>query len=257
MSGVKEAVPYLPKDSAVYFSFAAHFNWLPDWYRLYSVLEGVDSRDCDDSTQYMLPNNRRRFTMVNCSDASTEQVADFAQHLQQALDSVEHRFDDEIQVSTATFTLISKNGKYKSSDTQLLGRTHLRYEVAVRFDSQRPHTSQMDAVSSTGHELYHMAWAALSSHDPAITLDLTEEARASIFSSCVEHDVFGTIREQAFDARVQFDPKRAVNHAVVYDSANGGVRATRMLRKIAGSDQTLSSSTELSQFEDLCRSMIE
>ncbi len=258
MSQIRQAAPHLDVESASYFAFSTELDWLPNWHRLYSVLSGHEPAHCNEPNEYVLPNAERRVAIVNCSDATTQQVAGFAQHMQQTLDRVENRFGSRIHVSRASFALFPLGTSLWSSNSQFLRRSRMHFKIVARYNSGKSLDSEIVVVRSTAHELYHMAMIALPHPRHASQNQrLPEEVRASIFESCIEQDVYGTVRAETYDPGEQSDPDVVVEQRVLHESVAGNLRATQMLYEIAGNDQALSSPAELARFDRLCRSLVE
>lgn len=249
---IKAAYPYLSDERASYL--AVRLPWLSSWYRLYSILPGANEANCKHIDKYELDLANRLFSVRNCSEATGDEVASFGSTLNRALDKIEERLDHGIRVTHASYTLVPPKQAHFERDTQIMHADNLAFNIAVRHDSTEPVDSEIHAVRSTAHELYHLALAAMGlthgGREPA------EEARASLFASCVELDVYGELSFEALDPSMQTDPAAFKGQYSAFNSTAGNLEASKLLRGIAGSDLQISSPSELKQFAELCNGLV-
>lgn len=249
---IKAAYPYLSQEQASYL--AIRLPWVSSWYRLYSILPGAKESNCKHVGRYRVHDVNRTFDVRDCSEAIGQEIANFRSHLNMALDSVEQRFGHEIRVTHASYTLVRPNQAHLERDTQIMHVDNLSLKIAVRHDSIKPVESEIHAVRSTAHELYHMGLAAMGlTHE---SRGPTEETRASLFASCVEMDVYGELSFETLDRSMQSDPTPFKGQDSAFDSTAGNLEASQLLREIAGSDLRISSPSELKQFAESCKGLV-
>lgn len=248
---IKDAYPYLSEQRASYFSI--RLPWFSSWYRLYSVLPGSTDSNCKHVARYHLDAANRSLIIRNCSKATEKEAVDFGRKLDMALDKIEQRFDHRIRITHASYTLVLPHQKYLERDTQVMRSDNLSFSIAVRDSSTQRAESEINAVRSTAHELYHMGMAATGltgvGNEPA------EEVRASLFASCVEMDVYGKLSADTLDTTMQTDPTPFKGQGSAFDSTTGNLDASRTLLGIAGSDLKISSPSEIGQFARLCNGL--
>lgn len=248
-----------PAGHAHELRYAQFDSFLPDWFQFYSLLGGTHDAAtvCAARRTYRFPRENRRMTIVNCSDASDAEVTRLANNLQSGLNAVEDRFGHDIHVSKAVFELFNLGVRHESRQTALVRPKHLTFRIAVVYDASAPDHSARDIVRVTAHELFHIA-RHVTRRDKTSTLSssLSEETRASLFESCIDQDVYGSIEKSAFDKDMQFDPNWVKNVPSVYVSAAGGMHAYEILSDAVGKDHRLSSAAEWSRFNRLCRKVV-
>lgn len=250
---IRNARPYLSIDHA---SYAGKWNLIfPRWYTLYSILPGSRKTRCQRLV--WLSSGRRKLKVANCSDANDQQIREFAGRIGRAFDGVEARYSHHIHVTNAVFYLVPPRSDYSMRSAQYLQPMGLEFKIAVRYSGSDPHASEVEAVRSTAHELYHMAERALAPrHSAHMEGDIPEEAKAALFESCLEQDTFGSVHEDAFDPGKQTDPRYLGDFSGPSKSASGNLQAVNTLARITGEDHRLSSPSEEGQFYRLCSDLI-
>lgn len=250
---IRNARPYLSIEHA---SYAGKWNTVfPRWYTLYSILPGNNETRCQRPIRFS--SGHRQLKVANCSNANDQQVREFSDRIERAFDRVEARYSRRVHVTHAVFYLVPPRSDYSMHSAQYLSPMDMKFEIAVRYSGGNPRASEIEAVRSTAHELYHMAERALAPrHSVSAGGDIPEEAKAGLFESCLEQDTFGSVHEDAFDPGKQTDPRYLGDFAGPSKSASGNLQAVHVLAQITGEDHRLSSSSEEVQFYRLCSSLI-
>lgn len=250
---IRTARPYLSTEHA---SYAGKWNTLfPRWYTLYSILPGNSKPWCQRPVRFS--SGQRQLEIVNCSDADDHEIREFSDRIGRTFDGIEARFSHRVHVTNAVFYLVPPRSEYSMRSVQYLHPLDLEFKVAVRYSGSDSRAFGIEAVRSTAHEFYHMAERALAPHHSVHAAgEIPEEAKAALFESCLEQDIFGSVHEDALDPEKQVDPGYLRGFSGPSMSASGNLQAVNILARITGEDHRLSSPSEDARFYRLCSSLI-
>lgn len=258
-ASVKQMRAGLPRHGAFDEVYYVEFDsFLPDWYRMYSVANGVSksARACTRSPVRFI--GTQRFSIVNCSRASQAQLDALTVDVQRAIDSVEGRFGNAIHVVNVKLELFDKDDGFSRSFTHLVKARNLTLEMAVVYDVERPELSERRIVEVVAHELFHIARHIVRRSDiKTPVLRFSEETRAELFGYCIDSDVFGSLESRAFDAGRHFDPRWFIGIPEGYESARGSIRASSVLAELVGGGREFSTDAQEADFRQLCLRLVQ
>lgn len=235
---MRESTRVIPEGGVAYLPYFLRFEHLPSWVTLYSVLPGGKPAVCGRSSAVVLDKGLE-VRVAGCSQPiDAETLEHLVRTVSDAAGSIEGRLHRRARLARVSIYLVPPGASMRLRDTRMIRPHALKITLAVRFGSELPNLGLVAAVRALAHEVFHMAADSESS-------ELPNEVRASLFASCVEKDVFGTL-SRSFESPDGLVGRDEGNNAVL-DSLRGHAEAAALIRAVTDSERGPS------DFEALCR----
>lgn len=240
--GTRESTRAIPDGGVAYLPYFLRFEHLPSWVTLYSVLPGGQRAVCGRSTGAVLDNGLE-VRVAGCSQRiDAEGMGHAVRAISDAAASIEGRLHRRARLARVSLYLVPPGASMRLRDTGMIKPRALKISMAVRFGSELPRLGLVAAVRGLAHEVFHMVADSESS-------EWTNETRASLFASCVEKDVFGTL-SRSFESPEGLVGRDEGDNAIL-ESLSGHAEAEAMIQAVTGPGG------DPSGFEALCRQAVD